>query len=160
MPVDLTDAILFMLFLGLFVLFGTTPVLPRLFAFFGKLLRKRLRLPEAESGPSQSAEGRPQAWRGGELNDYEIILLRKLVMTGSKGLSRRGLINALYFKPESVDQALETLHRRGLIQARKGTLFGVRFRLSVAGMEYASRQDMVPRYLLSNTKKSGLSLLG
>lgn len=155
MPTDLPMAIMFLVFLSLFILVATSPVLHRLFALVGSLLSGSNRF----LGQGEEKISEAHSWRDNALNDYEIILVRKLAMTGDRGLSRRMLINSLYFKPQSVDRALKSLSRRGLIRAKKTSFWGVRHCLSTNGQEYARQQDLMPRYQLQTKGKGILSLV-
>jgi len=155
MPSDLPMAIMFLVFLSLFILLGTSPVLHRLIGFIGSLLSRSKRL----HGQTEDKTSEGPSWRENAPNDYEIILIRKLAMSGDRGLSRRMLIKTLYFKPQSVDRALHSLGRRGLVRAKKMSFIGVRYCLTRNGQEYARQQDLIPRYQLQSQGKGVLSLV-
>lgn len=159
MSTDLPMTIMFLIFLALFVLLGTSPFLPRILAVVGKLLRRAKALPGGDLGQPDDKKHRAEPWRKNALNDYEIILVRKLAMTGTGGLSRKALIKGLYFKPVSVDRALESLIRKGLVRRKKRSFFGVNFCLSVNGQEYVIEQDLVPRHQLQLQGKGRVSLV-
>lgn len=157
MPTDPSMAILFLVFLALFVLIGTSPVLHRLFGLVGVLLRRLKQLRGDTSVNVNNKVDGEKSWRGNTLDDYEIILLRKLAMTGGKGLSRKSLINSLYLKPASVDRALASLSAKGLVRSVRRALFGDRFSLTPEGQDRAFKLDLVPRYQLHSGGKGGLS---
>ena len=146
MPNDLPMSMLFLIFLILFVLLGSTPVLSRITTLFNALLRNPQgwkwggveELLKEQEQPVYSADS-------SRLNDYEIIVLRKLAMGGHKNFTRKALANALYFQPATITRTLTSLRRRGLV-VRTKALLGERFSLTVAGREYCVAQDMVPAY--------------
>ncbi|HEX9776603.1 MAG TPA: hypothetical protein VGA63_00505 [Geopsychrobacteraceae bacterium] len=149
MPTELPLAILFLVFLALFVLIGTSPLLPRLLALLGGLLRDSRRGPAA--GTREPGAPEDVRWKDSALNDYEILVLRKLAMSGGKGLSSRALADALYFQPPTVRKHLHSLNRKGLVRAVKPYPFGERFYLSAPGREYALEHDLVPRVSRART---------
>ncbi|MDT8419720.1 MAG: hypothetical protein RQ754_04760 [Desulfuromonadales bacterium] len=155
MPTDHPMAIMFLIFLSLFILLGTSPVLHRLIASIGGLLGGVMHVHKQIEGKVSETP----SWRDNQLDDYEIILLRKLAMAGGRGLSRRMLIKTLYFKPQSVDRSLHGLVHRGVVRTTKTSFAGARFCLSTKGQEYALEQDLVPRYQLQSRGKRVLTLV-
>lgn len=144
MPSDPSMAIMFLLFLALFVLLGTSPVLRHLVAGIGAVLRKIGRMQHA-SVESVLLRKPEEPYRSNlHLNDHEILVFRTLAMAGEKGLSIRGLDSRLHFKPENLNRSLESLYERGLIKGEALFLFWVRFYLSERGRNYAVAQDMIP----------------
>mgnify|MGYP000872081393 CR=1 FL=1 len=159
MPTDPSLAILFLVFLALFVLTGSSPVLHRLFGLTGVLFSGLKRLRGGIDAHSEAKPGHEKPWRENALNDYEIILLRKLAMTGGKGLSRKSLINTLYLKPASVDRALTGLSANRLVRPARRSLFGTYFSLTSEGQDHAFKLDLVPRYQLQSRGKGNSSLI-
>lgn len=133
------------LFLAVFVLIGIYPALKRIAAE----LRKQLDSAASSSDPFAALLGhlRAESLAGpvhtGELNDYEIIVLRRIAQAGGKPLSRKQVNAPLLFTDGSLDKALQALYRRSLIQVQLSSLFGQRFVLSDAGRRYATEQGYI-----------------
>lgn len=144
MPSEQPLSLKFLLFLVLFVLLGTSPVLQRLIALAGGLLRKLAR--QRVKAPEASSHQRPDDLHHVRLNlnDHDILVLRALAMAGEKGLSARGLNGRLHFKPENLQRSLEALFESGLIKGEPRYLFWLRFSLSERGRDYAVAQDYIP----------------
>lgn len=156
MPTDPSMAIMFLVFLALFVLLGTSPVLRHLIAGIGGLMRKIGRMQHA-SAESALLRKPDESHRSSlHLNDYEVLVFRTLAMAGKKGLSLRDLDSRLHFKPENLNRSLESLYERGLIRGEPLFLFWVRFYLSERGRNYAVAQDMIPQIHNGNELRARL----
>lgn len=152
MPNDLSLEILFLLFLGLFVLLGSSPVLQRLIALVGKFMRGA-RSSQGKGIQDEQDELNRRNWKDSPLNDHEIMVLRKIALAGGKGMSRSALVASLYFQPAVVDKILGSLSGKGLIRLLRPYLFGERFLLSPTGQEYAIEHDLVPRVSQASLRK-------
>lgn len=77
------------------------------------------------------------------LNDFEIIVLRRLAQAGDKALSRKQMNARLLLGTEILHKTLWSLHRRGMIRIKVSPLLGQRFVLSEAGRQYATEQGYI-----------------
>lgn len=140
--VDLPMAVLFVLFLMLFVAIGIAPALQRtanrLRDFLNDLGKALEPGDEALGGPMPTSfEGDRQPLL---LNDFEIFVLRQLAQADRKGLSARQLQAALHFDPPLLRNTLAALLERGLVEVAMTIGFGSRFRLSARGRDFATEQ--------------------
>jgi len=142
-PADLTNPVLFAIFLLLFVLLGIYPAWKRTANRVRRLLNDQKNQPE----PGVNSKPLPTitAAKSLNLNDFEIFIVRQLALSGGQGLSRRQLVEQLHFDPALVKRTLASLINRGLIGIGLPTLFGFRFTLSAAGHAYATAQGYFPR---------------
>lgn len=150
--------VLVVLFLAVFILIGINPALKR--------AAKRLRLwflaavqtkdpvvkhiEDAHAGIFEKSSGsRP-------LNDFEIIVLRRIAQAGGKSLTRKEVNEPLLFGSKILNRTLASLHNRGLIQVRVSSLLGLRFALSAFGRRYAAEQGyMVEIHERNGTRRGG-----
>ena len=77
------------------------------------------------------------------MNDFEIIVIRRIAQAGGKTLSRKQLNAPLLLGTAVLHKTLKSLHRRELIHVRISTLLGQRFTLSETGRRYAIEQGYV-----------------
>ena len=142
---ELPMAAMVALFLTVFVLIGIYPALKRIAAELCKQLDSAApsRDPFAALLGHLRAEPHAGSAHSGELNDYEIIVLRRIAQAGGKPLSRKPVNAPLLFTDGSLDKALLALPRRSLIQVQLSSLFGQRFVLSDAGRRYAAEQGYI-----------------
>jgi hypothetical protein len=77
------------------------------------------------------------------LNDFEIIVLRRLAQAGGKALSSKQVNEPLLLGTAILRKTLKSLHRRRLIRVQLSTLFGQRFVLSKEGRQYALEQGYI-----------------
>lgn len=147
MPIaDLTLALMFVIFLALFVIIGIYPSFKR----GASRIRSYIHQQEKQSwtgvevlkNAQQSSFTTPQQLL--RLNDFEIFVLRRLAQAGGKGLTRRQLQDDLHFDPVIIRDALASLSDQGLVQAEFLSLFRIRFGLSVRGREFAVEQGYLP----------------
>jgi hypothetical protein len=83
----------------------------------------------------------PEASR--RLNDFEIIVLRRLAQAGGKALSSKQVNEPLLLGTAILHKTLKSLHRRRLIRVQLSTLLGQRFVLSSEGRQYALEQGYI-----------------
>ncbi|TYO99034.1 hypothetical protein EDC39_104158 [Geothermobacter ehrlichii] len=144
---DLPMSILFLLFLWLFILIGFYPAWKRAAAKFRRLREARGKRQKGGPGvaamPAEDSAARPSR----QLDDFEIIILRRLAQGDGKGLSRRRLIAELHLEPPVVSQALRTLQMRELVVEVRVLPFGTHFMLSRKGHEFAVAQGFIPSIL-------------
>ena len=79
----------------------------------------------------------------GPLNDYEIIVLRRLAQARGKALSHRQVNAPLLFGKETLHRTLRSLNHRRLVDMKLSPLLVQRFTLSEAGRRYAIEQDYI-----------------
>jgi len=143
---DLPTAIMFILFLMLFLAIGIFPAWQRTAARLRTFLRGR-RMPiqpdtGAPEGPAATTfDGERQTLL---LNDFDIFILRRLAQADGRGLSRRQLQEALHFDPPLLMKTLASLQERGLVEGVVPIGFGGRFRLSARGRHFAAEQGYLP----------------
>jgi hypothetical protein len=137
--------VLVALFLAVFVLIGINPALQRAAVRLRKLLRSAAQRKELVGTRLEDvhaeifAEQRPSR----QLNDFEIIVIRRLAQAGGKALSRKQLNAPLLLGPVILHKTLKSLHRRRLIHVRISSLLGQRFTLSEEGRRYALEQGYI-----------------
>jgi hypothetical protein len=142
---DMPMRLLVILFLAVFVLIGINPAIQKAAVSLRKLLHSvaqrngligtRLEDVHAE----MFAESRTSR----QLNDFEIIVIRRLAQAGGKTLSRKQLNAPLLLGTAVLHKTLKSLHRRELIHVRISTLLGQRFTLSETGRRYAAEQGYI-----------------
>jgi len=147
---DLPMAIMFILFLMLFVAIGIYPAWKRTAVRLRNFLRTREQLLRPGVGPLAEPEEEPEPStfelrrQALQLNDFEIFVLRRLAQAGAGGLSSRQLQAELHFDPPLVRKTLDSLLERGLVQEALPTLLGRRFHLSARGRDFAAGQGYLP----------------
>ncbi|MCK4536676.1 MAG: hypothetical protein KAT93_06660 [Desulfuromonadales bacterium] len=142
---ELPLPVLVALFLTAFVLVGIYPALKRTVIKLRKLLRSaaQSKKPIAALLDNVHAElfAKPPT---GQLNDFEIIVLRRLAQAGGKALSRKQVNAHLLFGEKTLHKTLRSLNRRGLVHVKVSLLLlRQRFALSEAGRRYAIEQGYI-----------------
>lgn len=142
---DLPLPILVSLFLTLFVVLGIYPAMRRAAAKLRRLRRTaaQAKTPLAANYDNVHAELSGRAPAAGWLNDFEIIVLRRLARAGGKTLSRRQVNAPLHLGRANLDRTLHSLNRRELVQLHLSPLLGPRFSLTEAGRRYALEQGYI-----------------
>ena len=142
------------LFLVIFVLIGIYPFVKRSMARLRKLM-------EAGDKPQHkfAAQTRnlhqelfTEQLTSGPLNDFEIIVLRRIAQAGGKSMSRRQIQEALLFGDAVLSRTLKSLYRRGYLNLRVSRFLGMRFTLSESGRRYAREQG----YIVQLRERKGL----
>jgi hypothetical protein len=141
---DLPLSVQVLFFLFLFLLVGIYPAWKRTAAKIRKLLK---RAEKGEGGSLGEAEiessiGQPLS---SPLNDFEIMVLRRLAQTGDRGLTRKQLDGALFLGKKRVNKSLQTLIQRGLVYLAISPLLRFHVFLSAPGRAYAIEQEFIPR---------------
>ena len=138
-------AVLFVLFLAAFVLIGIYPAFKRTL----RRIRKQLDSAAQANQPMAALLDNIHAdlftgpATAGPLNDFEIIVLRRLARVDSKTLSRKQLNASLHFGEKTLQRTLHSLNRRGLVQLKISFFPRPRFALSEAGRAYAIEQGYI-----------------
>jgi len=143
---DLSTAILFILFLMLFVAIGIFPAWKRTAGRLRDLLARRAQPGQLDA---DAAEVPAPILSGGEgeslrLDDFDIFVLRRLAQAGGQGLSRRQLQAALHFELPLIGKTLASLQQRGLVEVVMPFGFGSRFCLSARGRAFAAGEGYLP----------------
>jgi hypothetical protein len=139
---ELPMAFMVGLFLAIFVLIGIYPTVKR----GAESLRKFIHVKTPDKDPfgqlleKVHSEIFSSARPTGPLNDFEIIVLRRIALAKGKPLSRKQVNEPLLFGDQVLQKTLHSLGQRGLIQIKVSSLFGKRFVLSAAGRKYALDQ--------------------
>jgi hypothetical protein len=143
------------LFLIVFVLIGIYPFIKRSMAQLRKMMdaletrRQGPSLPRGDVHQELFADQRAD----GPLNDYEIIVLRRIAQAGGKAMSRKHINASLLFGDEVLARTLKSLYRRGYLNLRISRFLGMRFVLSSAGRRYALEQG----YIVELHERQGLT---
>jgi uncharacterized protein YneF (UPF0154 family) len=143
-------SVLIILFLTAFVLVGIYPAMKRTVAEMRKQLRSAAQSKEPMGALLKNlhAELFAKPPVDGQLNDFEIIVLRRLAQARGRALSRKQVNAPLLFGEETLHKTLRSLNHRGLVQMKLTPLLGQRFALSEAGRRYALEQG----YLIQTRK--------
>lgn len=148
-PLDVPMALLFILFLALFLAVGILPAWKRTAGRIRRLRRNRpARGPAvpaadpADGAPATTFEFRHQPL---PLTDLELFVLVRLARAGRLGRSARQLQGELHFDRSLLSRTLGALHQRGLVQPTLPTLAGSRYALSAAGREFMDEQGELPQ---------------
>ncbi len=150
---DLPISLLVVLFLTVFVLIGINPALQKIAVKLRKLRHSaaQRKNPAATRLENLHAEIFADQYSSQGLNDFEIIVIRRLAQAGGKALTRNALNEPLLFGTAILHKTLKSLHRRRLIHVKISTLLGQRFTLSEAGYHYAKEQG----YILNLHERKG-----
>jgi uncharacterized protein YneF (UPF0154 family) len=133
------------LFLTIFVLIGIYP-------FIKKSMAQLRRLMDARDKPRELFGSRvkdlhqemfPQQLTTGPLNDFEIIVLRRIAQADGKAMSRKQINESLLFGDRVLTRTLKSLFRRGYLNLRISKFLGQRFILSESGRRYAVEQGYI-----------------
>ena len=142
---DMPMRLLVILFLAVFVLIGINPAIQRAAVTLRKLLHSAAQRKELIGTRLEDvhAEMFAESRSSRQLNDFEIIVIRRLAQAGGKALSRKQLNAPLLLGTTVLHKTLKSLHRRELIHVSISTLLGQRFILSEAGRRYAIEQGYI-----------------
>lgn len=153
-PSNMPLATLVSLFLAIFVLIGIQPAIKRTAQKIRKHLdaAKRVNEPLAPSlaATHDGLFGDPSGLEA--LNDFEIIVLRRIAQADGTNLSRKQINEPLLFGEAVLNRTLRSLSRRRLVSLRVSKLFGQRFALTEAGRRYALKQG----YIVQIQERTGL----
>lgn len=142
---NLPMPVMFLFFLLLFLLVGLYPAWRRTSAKIKRLLKSRDKEQGLSAGglePEQT-EMFVEQTLSSPLDDFEIMVIRRLSQEGDKGLSRKQIDAALFLGKETVNKSLQTLMRRGLVYLAISPLFIFRFYLSDQGLIYAIEHEFI-----------------
>lgn len=142
---DMPMRLLVILFLAVFVLIGINPAIQKAAVSLRKLLRSAAQRKELIGTRLDDlhAEVFAESRSSRQLNDFEIIVIRRLAQAGGKALSRKQLNAPLLLGTAVLQKTLKSLHRRELIHVRISTLLGPKFTLSETGRRYAIEQGYI-----------------
>lgn len=142
---DLPLPVLVSLFLTVFVVVGIYPAMRRAVAKLRRLRRTaaQAKTPLAPNYDNVHTERSDRSPAAAPLNDFEIIVLRRLAQADGKTLSRRQVNAPLHLGRANLDRTLQSLNRRGLAQLHLSPLLGPRFSLTEAGRRYALEQGYI-----------------
>jgi hypothetical protein len=144
-PSDMPMRLQVILFLAFFVLIGINPALQKIAVRLRKLLHSAAQRKELVGTRLEDVHAEifaePRTSR--QLNDFEIIVIRRLAQAGGKALSRKQVNAPLLLGTAILHKTLRSLHSRGLIHVKLSTLLGQRFTLSEAGRRYAIEQGYI-----------------
>ena len=144
---NLPLSLLVTLFLAIFVLIG-------IFPFIKKSMGQLRKLMEAADKPQKMFSSLindvhqdifPEQLTAGPLNDFEIIVLRRIAQSGPKALSSKQVNESLLFGDKILSKTLKSLYRRGYLSLRVSKFLGQRFILSDTGRRYALEQGYIVR---------------
>ena len=142
---DMPMRLLVILFLAVFVLIGINPAIQKAAVSFRKRLRSAAQRKELIGTRLDDvhAEIFAESRTSRQLNDFEIIVIRRLAQAGGKALSRKQLNAPLLLGSAVLHKTLKSLHRRELIHVSISTLLGPKFSLSETGRRYAIEQGYI-----------------
>lgn len=142
---DMPMRLLVILFLAVFVLIGINPAIQKAAVSLRKLLRSAAQRKELIGTRLDDvhAEVFAESRSSRQLNDFEIIVIRRLAQAGGKALSRKQLNAPLLLGTAVLQKTLKSLHRRELIHVRISTLLGPKITLSETGRRYAIEQGYI-----------------
>jgi hypothetical protein len=133
------------LFLTVFVLIGIYPFIKKSMVQLRKLL-------DAADNPQKMFGSQirdvhqdvmTKQLTSGPLNDFEIIVLRRIAQGGGKAMSRKQINESLLFGDAVLNRTLLSLYRRGYLNLRISKFMGKRFILSESGRRYAMEQGYI-----------------
>ena len=142
------------LFLTIFVLIGIYPFIKKSMAQLRKLMDARDKPREMFSSLIKDVhqEMFSEHLTSGPLNDFEIIVLRRIAQAGGKAMSRKQINESLLFGDAVFTRTLKSLYRRGYLKLRISKFMEQRFLLSESGRRYAVEQG----YIVQLRKGKGL----
>jgi len=142
---DIPLSVQVILFLTIFVLIGIYPFIKKSMAQLRKLMDAADRPQKMFSSLVKDVhqEVFPDNLTTGPLNDFEIIVLRRIAQTGGKAMSRKQINESLLFGDAVLTRALKSLYRRGYLNLRISKFMGRRFILSESGRRYAEEQGYI-----------------
>jgi len=142
------------LFLTIFVLIGIYP-------FIKKSMAQLRRLMDAGDKPQEMFSSLvkdvhqdmfSENLTSSPLNDFEIIVLRRIAQAGGKAMSRKQINESLLFGDAVLTKTLKSLYRRGYLKLRISKFMEQRFILSDVGRLYAVEQG----YIVQLRERKGL----
>ena len=142
------------LFLTIFVLIGIYP-------FIKKSMAQLRRLMDAGDKPQEMFSSLvkdvhqdmfSENLTSSPLNDFEIIVLRRIAQAGGKAMSRKQINESLLFGDAVLTKTLKSLYRRGYLKLRISKFMEQRFILSDVGRRYAVEQG----YIVQLRERKGL----
>jgi hypothetical protein len=142
---DIPLSFLVVIFLAIFVLIGIYPAFKRNVLKIRKLLEDKTRSgdPFASMLDDAHAEIFTDYPSSEPMNDFEIIVLRRIAMARGKVLSRKQVNEPLLFGDAVLGKTLRSLYRRRMISLRRSKFIGQRIVLSEAGRRYALEQGYI-----------------
>jgi hypothetical protein len=142
---DIPLSSLVVIFLAIFILIGIYPAFKRNALKIRKLLEDKTRSgePFASMRDNAHAEIFTDYPSSEPMNDFEIIVLRRIAMARGKALSRKQINEPLLFGDAVLGRTLRSLYRRRMISLRISKFIGQRFVLSEAGRRYALEQGYI-----------------
>lgn len=145
---DIPLSVLVTLFLSIFVLIGIYPLLQKSMARLRKLIDASTQSDKMFSSSLQDVhDGVFTDYPGSQaLNDFEIIVLRRIAQAGGKALSRKQVNEPLLFGHAILSKTLKSLYRRGYLDVRVSKFLGQRFVLSESGQRYALEQGYIIQF--------------
>ena len=147
-------SILVALFLVFFVLIGIHPAIKRAASKIRKLLDEAAKSgePFAPLHEDAHAEIFSDYPTSEPLNDFEIIVLRRIAQAGGKALSRKQVNEPLLFGDAVLTMTLRSLYRRRMLSVRVSNFLGQSFVLNESGRGYALEQG----YIVQVHERKGL----
>lgn len=142
---DLPMPLLVALFLTVFVLIGINPALQKVLKQLRKILHSVAQKKKIVGTRPEDvhAEIFSDHRSSRQLNDFEIIVIRRLAQAGGRALSMKELNAPLLLSKAILHKTLRSLNRRSFIHVRISTLLGQRFSLSEEGRRYAVEQGYI-----------------
>ena len=142
---DIPLSVQVILFLTVFVLIGIYPFIKKSMAQLRKLMDAGDKPQKMFSSLIKDAhqDAFPEHLTSGPLNDFEIIVLRRLAQAGGKAMSRKQINESLLFGDAVLTRTLKSLYRRGYLKLRISKFMGQRFILSESGRRYAVEQGYI-----------------
>lgn len=156
-PTDLPLNILFIFFLGLFLLLGLLPAIRRRSLQLRQFLHRKSGASKARDSTlntGRAALQLAQNQKRGELNDFEKLSLWQLSQAGKKGLSTAQLENQLHLEPALAKGVLRSLQDKEFVGHYRDWLLISRYRLSRRGYDYACSKGMIADIRASGNRLS------
>lgn len=145
---DLSQPIMFLLFLVLFVLLGIYPAWQKTAAIIRKFLAASNRPDSTDKDilPSEPTNFVAKLQPTLQLDTLESIVFQRFVMTDGKSLSRKQINADLHLEPAHLKTALDSLLHRGLLQITITALPIIRFQLTEQGRDYAQDSGAITSF--------------
>lgn len=139
MSEGIPEPILFLLFLGFFVLSGFYPLWRKV-----SYKLRRIRNPglknQAQAMPGGTSQ---QPYPELQLDDFEFFILERLAQDGRQRLTRGQINSRLHLEPDRLKEALRSLINKGMIDMEISALFTIRYFLSARGRSYVQEQGII-----------------
>jgi len=151
---DIPLTVLVALFLMVFVLIGIHPAIKRVASKIRKLLDEATKSGESFASLLEDAHAEifSDYPTSEPLNDFEIIVLRRIAQAGGKALSRKQVNEPLLFGDAVLTMTLRSLYRRRMLSVRVSNFLGQSFVLNESGRGYALEQG----YIVQVHERKGL----